>query len=155
MVYVRPLTNVILEYKDGHKWEGLTVRAKSLSTGSVLDFSKMRDIKGKKQEELTDEEREFVEKMFMTFADAVVSWDLMQEAEKEGDPPVPVPPTIEGIRKQDFEFMVELLNDWIERVMKLAPTVGKESDSGPRYPEPPIPPLGSPSLSLGSISMPS
>lgn len=153
MVYVRERTIINLSYQPGHKWAGLNVRAGSLSTGVIIDFSKLRDIEGKKSEELTDEERAFAETMFKMFGEALISWDLMNEAKQEGGEPTPVPPTYEGVRSQDFDFMIELMVDWMNQIMKINPTVGKESASGLQFPEPSIQPPAPPSLNLGNLPM--
>lgn len=151
MVYVRQRTIINLAYMEGHKWEGLNVRARSLSTGVIIDFSKLRDIEGKKSADMTDEERAFAETMFKMFGEALISWDLMDEPDEEGGEPTPVSPTYEGIRAQDFAFMIELMVDWMNKIMNVEPTLGKGSVSGLQFPEPSTQPPVPPSLNLESL----
>lgn len=152
-MYVRPKTIIRLNFGATTKWPGLEVNLKPLDLGAILDMSVLKDIEGVKATDLTPEQRSELVNVFGLFAESLVSWTLAEENDTPGGPPIAVPPTLAGVRSQDSNFMVELMLLWLDKAVNVPEELGKDSTSGPRFPEHHIPMVPQ-SLSLPSFATP-
>lgn len=117
---------------DDPELEGLEVRARSLSIGE------MRRLSANQQ----DADDNTVTEMLAAFVKALVDWNLEDE---DGNP---VPHTVAALEEfPDNDFVLGMINTWIDAVIGVDAELGKDSPSGEPFPEGSIPmePL-SPSL---------
>lgn len=118
MGYVRQRKIYRLRFEDPDM-NGLIVRARSVPMGELLaigtaaaDFENgSRDPQGLGQ-------------MFEVFASALVEWNL---EEPDG---TPVPTTVDGLYAQDIDFLMEIIQAWIEAIQGVAGPLGQPSPSG-------------------------
>lgn len=99
---------------DDPDYEGLEVRAKSLSIGKMRKFMRDRD---------SDDEAA-MEKSLEVFEGCLVSWNLEEE---DG---TPVPPNREGFDSLDVDFVMHLISVWMETITGVpdeSPLHGKSS----------------------------
>lgn len=127
-----------IQYKlvfDDPSMEGLEVTTKSVSSGRLLKLMKLADLAGSagKKRQFTADDARAVESLFNGFASALVSWNLEDE---KGEP---VPPTLEGVQEQDFDFVLSIIMSWIEAVAGVSSDLGKDSSSGVSFPEGSLP----------------
>jgi len=127
-----------LQYRlvfDDPEMEGLEVVTKSVSSGRLMGLMKLADLAGQagKKREFTANDARAVESLFEGFASALVSWNLEDEKDE------PVPATLEGVKDQDFDFVLSIIMAWIEAVAGVSADLGKDSRSGGTFPEAPIP----------------
>jgi len=109
-----------LVFDDGDL-AGLEVRTRSLPLGALLDIAKLAGLAGK-QFDVADLGE--VEKLFSLFADALLSWNVEDEAGAA------VPATPEGLRLLDFGTVIQLISEWIEAVAGVAVPLPKTSSGG-------------------------
>lgn len=116
-------------------YPGLEVTAKSVSTGRLMKLMRMAVRLNDKADggDLTEQDADAVDALFTGFSKALVGWNLEDE---DGEP---VPPTRDGIEEQEFDFMLGVINSWIETVAGTPGDLGKDSNSGQRFPEVSIP----------------
>lgn len=134
MAYKRMKT-IDIGWKAGHELEDLHVTMKRLSIGKMADFAGLADMK----------ERELrgaaALKVFgditETIADGLVSWDLLEDVEvKDDDGNVtvlkdqPVPATLEGLRRQDLDFVFELMSAWMDLGAGVSDPLSTSSSGG-------------------------
>lgn len=106
MGYKRPPKIYKLRFVD-EEFDGLEVRAKSISTKILMEISSFGDLRGKVDPNTAGPE---LERMFEVFSKSLVSWNL------EDDDGNPVPPTVDGILEQDIDFMLEIISAWMEAI---------------------------------------
>ncbi len=118
-------------------YPGLEIVTRSVSTGRLVKLMRMAVRLQSKDltdaSELTSEDADAVEALFSGFAKALKWWNLQDD---EGRP---VPATREGVEDQEFDFVLSLVNDWIEAVAGTPGDLGKGSNSGPQFPEVSLP----------------
>lgn len=120
----------VLTFEDP-ELEGLEVRATGLSVGkmiSMLDLARLSN--GNK---LTSDAVEDIDKLFRTFAQALVSWNL------EDDAGQPVPATYEGLMSQDLDFVMALAMAWMDGMVGTPGPLDGNSSGGERSEVPPMP----------------
>jgi hypothetical protein len=115
MGYKRKFKTFVLEFED-REYSGLEVEMRSLPLGEFLRLSKIFE-----SDDKTDEQ---VEEMFRLFAKALVSWNM------EDDGNEPIPATYASVLDLDLDFVLTILGAWIDGVASVAPTLGKDSNSG-------------------------
>lgn len=126
-----------LVWPEGNENHGLEVRATSCPTGDLLKIVNMA--KAIKQDE-GNTDPSIVEDMFGSFAKCLVSWNLEDDVLTDEGPVVQaVPATVEGLKSQDFDFVMDLIKAWIGAVSQVSEDEGKGSASGERFPEASIP----------------
>ncbi len=115
----RKVPNILTlaEIKD---YDGLIVRMKSISYGKVRRLMSLGD------------DDEGAEEMAAAFAEHLVSWNL----EDENDEPVPA--TAEGVDAQDFEFVMDIIETWLDQVTGPSEKLGKGSENGVTFPGAPV-----------------
>ncbi|MGH3381368.1 MAG: hypothetical protein ACRDP6_42215 [Actinoallomurus sp.] len=126
------------------EFEGLEVRARSVSTGKFLEIVELAKLRDRESTELSAEDMAKVTGMLEVFAGALISWNL------EDDDDQPVPATHEGLLSQDLDFVLDLVKAWMDAVVSVPDDVGKGSASGVTFPEASLPmdPLSDARLSL-------
>ena len=87
---------------------------------------------------------ENVEKQFTLFAEYLVSWNL------DDDDDQPIPCTYEGLKTQDFEFVMAIMMAWMQALGGVPDDLGKDSSSGETYQEESLLQLADLSPSLAS-----
>lgn len=115
-----------LKFKDV-ELVGLEVNVRSMNTGQF--FKLIKQSSG-----ATDQQKlESTNALVRDFAKALVSWNL------EDDNGKAVPTTLAGVESQDFDFLVVLLNAWIDAVSGVDESLEKKSNSGNQFPAVSIP----------------
>lgn len=102
MAYVRERRVYRLAFADDDM-NGLEVRARSVPLGQFFHLAKLLS-KG-----LTLGDVDQVSELFSGFADALVDWNLENE---DG----PVPATLDGLYAQDIDFVLPVIEAWIDAV---------------------------------------
>lgn len=133
MGYNKVPTIYELHFEDP-ELDGLVIRMKAVKIGKVRKLLRLLNSEQGHSDEQMDE-------MFKLMADGLVSWNL-EECDDEGNPvlidgrPVPIPATIEGIEDQEFPFILQILNTWMEGMTGISEDLGKGSGSGVTSPVP-------------------
>jgi hypothetical protein len=102
---------------EGTEYDGLEVKVRGLTTGEYLEFAT--------SSAPTDEGSNETEETLRLLASHLVSWNL--EDEETGDP---VPTTFEGIKTNDFQMNMSIVNAWTASMVSIPEATGKKSDSG-------------------------
>ena len=93
---------------------GLEVTMGSVAVGDFLELAKL----------VTDTNAEAVGKLLGIFADALVSWNLEDDAGA-------VPADVKGVAAQDFDFVLELVMAWMEAIASVDTPLKQPSASSP------------------------
>ena len=117
MGYVRDRKIYKLVFADP-EFDGLEVRARGLTTAELLEMQALEPT-GNEAEDATKLERQL-----QLFAGKLVSWNL---EEPEG---VPVPTTLDGVKTQELDFIMQVIDAWMRAVMGIAAPLGPPSNSG-------------------------
>lgn len=127
-------------------YPGLKVVTKSTSVGVLSRMMRLAvEFGGIGTDDLTAEDVDRMDELFAGFAKALVSWNL------EDENGTPVPTTVEGVRDQDFDFILSIIMSWADAVSDTPGDLGKGSNSGPLFPEGSLP-MAPLSPSLGSLT---
>lgn len=94
---------------------GLKVKARSVSAEKFLELT-----------ELTEAEftPTVAKEMMTTFSEVLISWNLQDE---DG---TPVPCTPEGLLGEDWDFVMEILNGWMDAVAGVSAPLEQPSTAG-------------------------
>lgn len=106
---------------EGTDWEGLEVRMKSTSFGTIRRLFRL----------LNDDaagDLDSVEAIVKLLAGHLVSWNM----EDENDQPVTADE--KGLDDQDFSFIMELSNRYLDQVTGVVGDLGKDSTGGEKFP---------------------
>lgn len=106
---------------EGTDWEGLEVRMKSTSFGTIRRLFRL----------LNDDsagDLDSVEAIVKLLAGHLVSWNM----EDENDQPVAADE--KGLDDQDFGFIMELSNRYLDQVTGVVGDLGKDSTGGEKFP---------------------
>lgn len=104
--------------------EGLHVRVKSIKFGKVRQLIALMD------EE--DKDVEVMERVSAELADAIVSWDFLDENEQ------PIPVSQETIDDLEFGEVMAIVNKWLDNMTGPDKELGKGSSSGVTFPGQPL-----------------
>lgn len=107
----------------------LEVYAYSTSLGKVLGLLEL--VQGEGQVGLKDVAK--LDELMGTFAESLKEWNLEQE---DG---TPVPATLDGLKTQDLDFVLELILAWMEAVVSISGPLKQKSSDGDQSPEALIP----------------
>lgn len=103
--------------------DGLVVRVKSTSVGNLLDIMGLLAMN---VDDIRREDLSQLDHLFRSFAEALVEWNV------EDDDGTPVPPTYEGVRGQDTDFVIDVIRVWYEALSGVpGPLPATSSDGGP------------------------
>ncbi|MEV0618539.1 hypothetical protein AB0I81_34790 [Nonomuraea sp. NPDC050404] len=107
MGYKRPAKVYKLVFAEDDM-EGLEVKARSMSTGALLDMAPLFDLKLSASP--TAEEMESIAELLEKFAEVLVSWNLEDEDDQ------PVSATLEGLLDQDIDFVMRIILAWADAI---------------------------------------
>lgn len=143
MGYQKKTKVYVLKFQD-EELEGLVVKAKSVSIGSLLgliDASKLG------RGSLNPEDLSKLDGLFDTFASALLEWNLENE---DGEPVTFDPIKVDGVREtpreakarvlkeQDLDFALDLIMAWLDAIVGVTGPLGQQSSGGNQSPEEPI-----------------
>lgn len=106
-----------LSFED---YEGLEVSVRSVNVDEFLELVHMPT----KDEKHAISKDKDLEQLFKFFADNLVSWNL----EDEND--VPVPTTYDGVKKQDLDFIMDIINGWQDAIGSVKSPLKESSNNG-------------------------
>lgn len=104
--------------------EGLHVRVKSIKFGKVRQLIALMDE--------DDKDVEVMERISKELAEAIVSWDFLDEDEQ------PIPVSLEAIDDLEFFEVIAIVNKWLDRMTGPDKDLGKGSTSGESFPGRPL-----------------
>lgn len=113
-----------IKWPEGHAHHGLEVKLRGLSGQDLLKVSSLRG------ENSMDEE--LLGEVFEILAERIIAWNL----EDDG---VPILPTVESVRGEDFGMIMDILGAWTEAVTSVLAPLGERSNSGEQSQELSIP----------------
>lgn len=123
MSYRKVPTIYVLDMKAiDSEYDGLVIRMKAISFGKVRRLIKAT--------ESADDEN--FDEMLDLIHQGLVSWNLVDEGGQE------VPANQEGLDDQDFPFVMDIVNAWLECMTGVDEDLGKGSPSGPQFPGRPV-----------------
>jgi hypothetical protein len=140
-----------LRFAEGSELAGLEMVAGSLPLGEFLELTELADIDVHNPADLAK-----VGVLFKSFATALKSWNLEQDLCRAHRQPEckhcgcpdhgelvcedcsftalvvtgPVPPTLEGVKSQDYEFMLEVIGEWMTAIGGVPAPLGQRSAGG-------------------------
>jgi hypothetical protein len=137
------------------EYEGLEVMAKSVSTGTLLEFQALATEARQSTPGLTSESSreeiaeaiaasngnsDGVEKFSLLvdkFAGVLISWNVEEEVELPdgGTVDVPVPANRDGLLAQDPDFVMAIIMAWTDAVSGVNSPLPNASPSGETFPE--------------------
>lgn len=125
--YVRKRRVYRLRFED-EELDGLVVKVRSASVGRLLEF--MRFLAGLSDDDLTTEDVEKFAALFESFAEVLEEWNVLYaDGPNKGQP---VPATLEGVRSQDGDFVMDIMRVWFQAVTQPpAPLPATSSAGGP------------------------
>lgn len=101
---------------EGTEYEGLAVSIRGLNTGQYMDM-----VTAKAEVEAGGE----TNNLLTIMASRLVSWNV------EDDDDLPVPPTLDGIKTQDLDLNLSIVNAWTTAMAGVpAPLEQPSSDGG-------------------------
>jgi hypothetical protein len=104
------------------EYEGLVIRMKAISFGKVRRLILAT--------ESADDEN--FEEMLDLIMLGLVSWNLVDENDQE------IPANQDGLDDQDFPFVMDIVEAWLECMTGVDEDLGKGSPSGPQFPGRPV-----------------
>ena len=119
MGYRKKVTVLKLVFEDH---EGLEVRMRSVPLGPFLDISKLAEMAGDSYVP-APQDVEKIDQLFTAFAEYLIDWNL------EDEDGTPVPATLEGVRKQDFDFALLMVMEWIQAAAGVPSPLERPSNS--------------------------
>ena len=130
MGYVRKRRVYRLRFED-EELDGLVVKVRSASVGRLLEF--MRFLAGLSDDDLTTDDVEKFAGLFESFAEVLQEWNVQDEAGE------PVPATLEGVRSQDGDFVMDIMRVWFQAVTQPPAPLPATSSAGGPSAAPPLP----------------
>jgi hypothetical protein len=139
--YVRPTLRLVFDEEHHGDLAGLEVRMKRLTIDQLVRVSKLRGGIGD-EDDAVDKVAELVDAV----AAGIIGWNLEEEG-AHGN--VPVPPTAENLRVQDFALIQAVTSAWMDAAVGVSAPLVQPSPAGEPFPEESIP-MDVPSTSLAS-----
>lgn len=124
MGFVPKKKTYVLDFA-GTAEDGLLVTVRGLSTGEYLDAIEL--------ERTSNEDEESADKLILLFADKLVSWNIEDEAG------TPVPADLGGVRQQDLDFNLTIINAWTTAMAGVPAPLEQSSPAGEPSPVESIP----------------
>lgn len=123
MGYVRKRTFKI-RFGDGHEFEGLEVRMRSVSVGKLLQLLPKIDALDGIAVATKPEDVEEIKEVFREFSTLIDSWNI------EDEDGTPVPVTCEALMDQELRLVVAVIQQWAEYVSGVPAPLDEPSPSG-------------------------
>lgn len=118
-------TYVLSDFPDPDM-EGLEVKVRGLNTGQVIDLEMKKTAA---QRELdggnADDDRGAIVELLQLLATQIISWNVTEE-----DEVTPVQPDMDGIRAQDIDFNMTIINAWQTAIAGVPAPLEPGSTSG-------------------------
>ena len=114
---------------DDPEYEGLEVRASSLTIRKLREIVNLRGLDSNNPHEANKAS----DRMFSTFADCLISWNLEDELGN------PVPATLEGIENQETDFIMPIIGVWMDTITGATGPLDQTSSDGELFPVGSIP----------------
>ena len=127
--YTRKRRVYRLKFEDA-EYDGLVVKVRSTSVGGLLDFMGFLTLD---PDALTPDDVARFAGLFDAFAEVLQEWNVQAEDGR------PVPATLEGIRTQDADFVLDILRVWFQAVTQPSAPLGATSSAGGPSAAPPLP----------------
>lgn len=111
---------------------GLVVQVKPAPVGAIMSATRLAGLQDFNFSNVTSLDRETLEtigevsKLFQIFADSLIEWNL------DDDDGNPVPPTIEGIKREDGAFIMDIIRAWTSTSSDVTENLGQPSNGGSR-----------------------
>jgi hypothetical protein len=102
------------------EYDGLEVVMTSIKIGKIRKLMRVLDEEGRTQEQMDE--------MFNLIDEGLVSWNLEDENGQ------PVPTTVAGIEDQELQFILDILETWLDGMTGVNDDLGKGSSSGETFP---------------------
>lgn len=138
MGFTPPRTVYTLDF-SGTELDGLEVKARSVSVGTLLEFTQMADL----AERLTGDEAtqtadgmevmRVVGELLASFAEVLRDWNLVDE---DG---TPVPADLHGLRSLEFRHAMAIITTWTRAASDVPAPLSNGSSGGVPPLEPSIP----------------
>jgi hypothetical protein len=109
------------------EFDGLEVRARGLTTAELLEMKSLEP----SGDETEDAEK--LQRQIELFAGKLVSWNL----ETPGGQAVPA--SLDGVKSQDLEFVLQIIDAWMRAVISVPGPLGDRSNGGGTFPEASLP----------------
>lgn len=128
MGYTRKPKTYILAFDDP-EYDGLEVEVKGANLGKFLETMKLagkvEEIQAQAADGVVSEAaiKSTVE-LIEDFAKSLIAWNLEDEKGK------PVPANLTGLKSQDIEFVMYLINSWMEAIGGTEAPLGSGSTTG-------------------------
>lgn len=124
-----PKQNVYKLRFEDPELKGLIVKVEPAPVGAILcatELAGLRDLDLSDPTSLDTEKLQALAKLgelFGMFADALIEWNITKKGK-------PVPATLEGIKKQDVNLMMYIINSWANASGGVSAPLEKPSNDG-------------------------
>lgn len=130
MGYKAQRKSFLLDFEGVEDLDGLEVRIRSTSMGSILRLAEIDNIRPSK---MSTEDVKTLRSCFEIVADCMVEWNL------EDDNDRPVPSTVDGLLAQDPQFVITIIKAWVRAMTGVAAPLVTPSQDGEQSLEASIP----------------
>jgi hypothetical protein len=117
----------ILDLRFSGEFEGLEIKARSISFGAMLDLGDQMD------RLRAGAGLAAVRDLVATFAEQLMSWNLQTEDGQD------VPISLEGLLDQEVDLATSAILAWMDAMTTVSTSLGKASTSGPMSDPPDFP----------------
>jgi hypothetical protein len=111
-----------LVWPEGHENHGLEVRVRALSIDDLSRIGGMAELDLSRDN--GPEALGALDDMLALFASKLVGWNI------DDDQGEPVPATLAGVKAQDLDFVLELVDAWMTAAAGVAPPLSESSTGG-------------------------
>jgi hypothetical protein len=132
--YVRQRKVYRLVFEEGTEEAGLVVKARGVPLGTLLELVDLASVVDGRPSEFSTDDAEALRKLFMGFAEALVSWNLEEpvlDADgNETGASQAVPATYDGLNSQDMDFVLPVIKAWMDALAAVPAPLGQPSTGG-------------------------
>ncbi len=114
----------IFDLEFSGELEGLHVRVKSIKFGRLRALMSLMD--------QDDQDVAMMDRIASELAENIVSWDLLNEDGSE------VPVSKESVDDLEFDEVLAIVNEWLDKMTGVSKDLGKGSSSGATFPGQPV-----------------
>ncbi len=118
----------LVKFADDTDLAGFEITMASVPTATLLE---LEDMTG--DAEQTKKDTGSFRRICEIFAGALIGWNL------EDDDDQPVPANFDGVGTLDPDVVMTIIMRWTQAISGVSETLGKDSTSGPQYPEASLP----------------
>lgn len=121
-----------ITFSQDDKLHGLELTVESVPMGLLFDMIEVASSFDPDKINVTDLPKVFV--LFEYFAEALVKWNLVDKNDE------PVPATLDGLKSQDFPFILDLIQIWMGQIASVSGPLDQTSTGGKLLEVPLMPP---------------